>query len=286
MSALDCRYELENVNLTVGSIFRAFCEGAESVKENASWTVSASEMVPYSLRVVRAKREGSAWVFDLTSYRTGKHGFEKILFRADDGSEWTASGPAFEVSSVLNPVQPPEGPYGPLGPLSLGIPLSWFFVGGLLVLFFGVGLVIKIARRISHRRFVEGLKSQEPSGGPLAEVHRRLRHLQRGNRIYSGAKEDAAEALDAVRALDQILVDYLEFRFHKRVRGRPWPQAVKDIIRDLPKSQRPKGEELRKLGREIKSALVAPKVEAKDAIQLTEAMRSLLESLDVREKRS
>lgn len=293
MNRLDCQLvppeasgAPKGAEITVGTIFHLNCQGAESLAEGTTWSVESDPADKYIVNVLGQTREGSKWSLEVTSYRAGDHKLENLMLKASDGSQWQAGPVAFTVASVLDPMEPPEKPYGPMGPLDVGIPVAW--VMGLLVVVLGLGtaFIVKVVARLQRRRFLDALRSRAPIGGALHEVHRRLRHLQRNRILFAGKEAPPGEALDVVRELDQILVEYLEQRFEIPLHGKPWPTAHKNLAKLIPAARRDQSEALRRLGKEIKTALVADRVAPKDAIQLTEQLRQVVEALDIKaEKR-
>lgn len=293
MNRLECALDttkdpgdaLGGAELTVGSVFHLGCKGAGDLPEGASWTLKLAPEQKYMLHLLKQTREGDRWTFAVTSYRVGDHAIESATLVSSDGREW-ATGPLnLKVVSVLDPVQPPEKPYGPMGPIPVGIPVIWILSLIGIALFLTLTLGLKIVRRLARRRFLEALKAREPLGGALHEVHRRLRQMQRHRVLFAGKTAPPGEALDVVRELDGLLVDYLEQRFQEPLQKRPWPEAFKRVAKKIPPSRKAEAESLRRLGKELKTALVADRVEAKDAIQLTENLRQVVEALDVREPR-
>jgi hypothetical protein len=294
MNRLECSLDpkkaaddtLGGEELTVGSVFHLGCKGAGDLPEGATWTLRLAPEQKYMLNLLGHTRENDRWTFEVTSYRVGDHAIEAATLLSSDGREWALGPLNLKVVSVLDPVQPPEKPYGPMGPIPVGIPVAWILGLVAIALFLTLTLGLKIARRIARRRFLDALKAREPMGGALHEVHRRLRQLQRHRVLFAGKTAPPGEALDVVRELDGLLVDYLEQRFQEPLQKRSWPEAFKRVAKKIPPARKDEAEALRKLGKELKTALVADRVEAKDAIQLTENLRQVVEALDVREKRA
>src|SRR5690349_9894755 len=127
-------------SLTVGARFNLKCHGDIAVnwdQNEVPHLKFAKEDETYSLAILNVVQQTPNDVqLEVTAYKAGDFHPEYIRVLQGGGTAekgFETSNPKWQVKSVLDPKQPPQ-PYGPIGPWSLGLPLWFALVVGIMML--------------------------------------------------------------------------------------------------------------------------------------------------------
>jgi hypothetical protein len=167
-----------------------------------------------------------------------------------------------------------------MGPFGLSVPLSWYIVPLVILVFALLGIAWNLRARLQRRRFLRGLDERQSALSPLAELHQRSRRLRRGNGIFSGVAPEAGETLRVVSESEAMLRTYLMRRF--RLPFLEWTDRV--LLRTFRRENRAvfadRGVELTRVLREFAAARAVSDLPAADAIQLSNDAVRVAEVLD------
>lgn len=282
---------LEPNDLTVGRVFDLECTGPwpADVQPDRLRVFTEKTDKPggprddLMLKILDGKAVAKDTIqFKVTSYVAGKVQIPALVLT--DGARKFQAGPLnFEVRSVLDPQQPKQEPYGPFGPLSMSIPLSWW-IGLLVFILCLLGLLLtRVRRRLQRRGLLRRLKEHDSALSPSAEFYNRMRRLRREHGLFAGFAARPGEAAEVTKELEAMFRVYFMREF--RVPALEWND--KALLRAFRHEHKmffdEVGADIQKLFKEFGAAKASAKVDAKDAIQLSDATRTIVERIEKRQ---
>lgn len=287
MAAIECKTRIPDVpglvpeQLTVGREFFLDCTGPwPPMTDPATARFEFRKGNEHFLKLLAMQKIDEGRIeLKVTSYVTGKIDISNLKFL--ESGQTTELGPlSFEVKSVLDPAQPQQEPYGPFGPVVLPVPGSWWF--GFTVILVVLGLVIadRVRRHLQRKLFLKKLAAFDSALPPGREFYQTLRRLKRDHGFFAGLSYNADEPSKALDETEKAFRLFVMRRFS--LPAFTWGHAalVKGLKKENPVLAEEVGEKLKKLFHEFGAARYAGKVDARDAVQLAENARLLVEIMD------
>lgn len=287
MAEFRCRLDIPEVQglrsneLTVGREVLLTCDGRWPSGWNEKTPLQAElpAHLNQTFKILRLEKlSDETMQVTFTLYAVGPWKEPMIL---TDGTERVDLGvQSMEVLSVLDPKEPRDKPYGLFGPLGLSVPPSWILFGFALVISLVSIAVLELNKRLQRRRLLEFLNRHQSVLSPLQEFHQTMRILKRESSAFTGQSTPAPEVQDAILKIHSMVNLFLTRRFLLPVER--WSEQA--FMRALRRENRGLSAktlvDLRRLLLEFREARKSTVLKERDAIQLAEESRRLMETMD------
>lgn len=283
---------LESGQLTVGRVFTLECtgpwpEGVDPAKLQIASPPpptdpkqKADQTAKYALKILGAKAISKDVVqFDVTTYLAGKVQIPALIL-TDGAKSFEANQIDFEVHSVLDPQQPKQEPYGPFGPMPISIPLSWWFMLAGAIVLAGLLVFWRVRRRLQRRELMKKLEEHDSALSPAAEFYTKMRKLRRDHVLFSGGETAETDTALVVRELERMFRTFFMRRFELPALDWNDGTLIRAFKREHRRAAEDVGSDLKKLLKEFGAAKSASRVETKDAVQLADVTRTLVEKIE------
>lgn len=286
MAAIECQIRvpdqpgLEPGQLTVGREFFLDCAGAwPPIADPATAKFQFQKGNEHMLKLLGMERvENGRVELKVTSYTAAKIDIPNLVLL--DGNQTVELGPLrYEVVSVLDPAQPQQEPYGAFGPLTISVPAAWWVALALVLALIGLAVGLGLRRRLQRRALLKKIASHDSALAPEREFYQTLRRLKRDKGIFAGTEFPADEPAAVVGDLERAFRTFFMRQFRLPVFDWSDSALIKEFRRENRELFEAHGEDVRKLFKEFRAARDSKKVEARDAIQLAENSRLLVEKL-------
>lgn len=288
MAAIECKMRVPDVpglepeQLTVGREFFLDCTGPWSpVADPAAAGFEFQKGNEHFLKLLSMRKIDEGRIeLKVTSYVAGKIDIPNLKFL--DGGQTTELGPlSFEVKSVLDPAQPQQEPYGPFGPATLSVPGSWWLALAVALAVACLFATLKIRASLQRKFLLKKIAAHDSALSPAREFYQTLRRLKRDKGIFSGTAFPPEEPMEVVAATERAFRVFFMRRF--RLPALDWSDSalLKAFRRENRAVFADHGETVQKLLKEFAAVRKTKKAEGRDAVQLAENARVLVEKLEV-----
>lgn len=275
MSGWNCGLS-KNADITVGEKLELSCTGAtDGINKETLQIKDAqlSEETPVLSLIEVQSFDPSHLEFVVTSYRTGEHKSDQIVF-FDGQNKVSVTGFDWKINSVIkqDPTNPPQ-PFGAYPMWKMSYPL-WFWIGLVLLLVFITGVPYLQFKKIKNRKKAyDDLKNLETALGPLDAFFKSVRRMEKALEVDHVSARGFADQLD--KDLRIFLSRRMQFPAHI------WPekQILKEIKKKYPKLYRDHGDDIKKYFSEFNKT--KNDIQKKDCIYLMERTQKLTEIIDV-----
>ncbi len=298
---LNCSYQFSNpgeTTLTVGELFGAHCTMVNNTMGDGpidfnKVKVKFEEGKNYDLVIVKTIATPNEVDFIFTSYIVGPKKMPAVVLT--DGQREIKIQPElnFEVKSVLKADKKPEM-FGPMSGIAVPIPMFYWLVLGALLLLSISSFGTVAARRWKRRKMLARIKALDDGTQPVQQFFTTYRKLQRENAIFNARSDADNKLLDSeavTQTTDELLkiVSMVEAAFKLfftrtfRIASSEmsWPASIRELARHHELVYSIFGAELIELSREYQKIGVGKgKLEAKDAILISEKSRKWIEKAD------
>lgn len=274
MSQWNCNLS-KNADITVGEKLTLSCAGSTEGIAKDSLQIKDSKLtdeVPgMTLLEVQSYMPDKA-EFIVTSYRTGEHTADQIVFY-DGKNSVKLTGFDWKLNSVLkqDPANPPQPvPSFPMWELSYPI---WFWILLVVVLASVFGLPYLQFKRIKERKKAfEDLKNLDAALSPLDSFFKAVRRMEKALEVEHVSPRGFADQID--KDLKIFLSRSLQIPAHIWGAG----QTIREIKKRYPKLYRDYGDDIKKYYSEF--AKTKDDIKKSDGLYLMDRAQKLTETID------
>jgi hypothetical protein len=280
MSSVQCKVNLPEGGLTVGTRFSLLCEGPWPEMKPEGLELRFEQTDKYALRLLEFKFNSKTEAeLVVTSYKPGNHSI-KAAQVVDAEHSVVLNDLDFTVASVINPQEPPAEPFGPFGPFLISVPLIYWLVLAAVVASVGSFFGLKIYRRNQRQKLLLAMRLTESAQTPIAQFHSSLRKLQRQFAFFAGAEVVGDEISQCLTLINDSFRLFVARKLS--VPTRVWSDKL--ILADIQKHHRVFFEEhskdLKKAFAELGRALKNPKTTPRDVQQIIELTRQVVDRME------
>ncbi len=289
MAVVQCEIQMQEKELTVGSLFALDCKG-DWPKMNAQESeLRLDQEFQYTLKLLKmdfvSPTEAKLWV---TSYEVGEHTIKAAQLVDKENSvvlgDHQGGDLRFVVASVQDPQKPVQEPIGPLGPLKIAISPVYWATALALIFAFILMAVVRIYQKKKIQKQLRSMNLDSYVQSPLQQFYSSLRQIQRKSPLSTGKALKLEERVEYVLQLDDLVKLYLARKFLIPTRFWSAQQILKSIEKKNDFLYLDVGDDLKKFLAESKKSVSKDSrkgtLQDKDCVQLADMSRKLVEKIE------
>ncbi len=215
MAIVDCKINIPpqeglGPDLTVGRKFVLLCEGDIPDLDMTTSEIRLEESQKYALQLVQIDRVDRKTVeFVVVSYKPGSHSLPAVQL-VDSQNSVLLGDLTFQVESVLQKNEIKK-PFDSMGAVTLTWPVWIWMIGLALLGIFLLTSLWQMRRKNQRKKALEAFESFGTAQGPYAQMHARLRILNRKHSEIFSAKGNTppTEAAEILEELELSLAIYV-----------------------------------------------------------------------------